>query len=478
MNLRPLLVVCLSCGWALAREIPAADAEALKGAFGEAQPGDVVVMADGVWKDAEIVFRANGTAEAPVTLKAQTPGKVILSGESSLRMVGSHLVVDGLLFRDGYIAKGHVVSFRGDSDELANDCRLTNCAIVDYNPPLESGEPSTWVSIYGARNRVDHCQFVGKNNGSPLLIVWLNGQPNDHRIDSNYFARRSFNGENGGETIRVGDSKTSMQVSRTIVESNLFEDCDGEVEIISSKSCENIYRHNTFRRNAGTLTLRHGNNCSVEANWFLGEGKPSSGGIRIIGEGHRIVNNYLAGLTGERFFSAVGFMACIPNSEPSGYLQIKNAVVAFNTVVNCRDSLYFGVGFGSRGRQLPVLGCMVANNVISNDNGPLVTVKVAPVNTTWEGNFFHGPAGDLPETKGVSTVNPLLEKGMDGIWLPGKDSPVLGAAEGDFSSVNTDIFGRPRDGRKDAGCFQASVAPVKWRPLSVNDVGPSWMKAQ
>jgi len=60
-----------------------------------------------------------------------------------------------------------------------------------------------------------------------------------------------------------------MRNSRAVVESNLFDRCDGELEIISSKSCENVYRHNTFLDCAGMLTLRHGNRCTVEGNFFI-----------------------------------------------------------------------------------------------------------------------------------------------------------------------------------------------------------------
>ena len=459
-----------------AREVPVVDVAALEKACAGAQPGDVLVMADGTWKDAEILFRANGTAGAPVTLRAQTPGKVILSGASSLRFVGSHLVVDGLLFQNGFVDSGHVIAFRGDSDEEASDCRLTNTAIIDYNPPAGTESSTKWVSVYGARNRVDHCFFKGKANRDQVITVWLNGRPNDHRIDWNYFGDRPALGKNGGEIIRIGDSKTSMEISRTTVEHNVFERCDGEAEIVSNKSCENVYRHNTFRESAGALTLRHGNNCLVESNYFLGGGKPGSGGVRIIGEGHRVLNNYFADLGGEEFFSAIGFMACIPNSEPSGYLQIKKAIVAFNTVVNCRSSLYFGIGFGSRGRELPAIDCVIANNVVVNAEMPLVATKVVPVNARWEGNFFFGKAGELPAKDGVSLGDPLLVRGADGLWTPGPNSPVRGAAQGSFPELTADILGRPRKAPLDSGSFQPSSAPGRFPPLSSRDVGPDWMK--
>jgi poly(beta-D-mannuronate) lyase len=49
-----------------------------------------------------------------------------------------------------------------------------------------------------------------------------------------------------------------MSNSRTVVEHNLFQECNGEIEIVSSKSCENTYRYNTFLNCEGAVTLRHG----------------------------------------------------------------------------------------------------------------------------------------------------------------------------------------------------------------------------
>ena len=78
----------------------------------------------------------------------------------------------------------------------------------------------------------------------------------------------------------------STNLSRTVVENNLFEQCNGDVEIVSNKSGENVYRHNTFVECVGALTLRHGKGCVVEGNYFLGHLAPQTGGVRIIGEDH------------------------------------------------------------------------------------------------------------------------------------------------------------------------------------------------
>ena len=40
------------------------------------QPGDNVILADGTWNNFEILFKGEGTKQKPITLKAQTKGKV------------------------------------------------------------------------------------------------------------------------------------------------------------------------------------------------------------------------------------------------------------------------------------------------------------------------------------------------------------------------------------------------------------------
>src|SRR5690606_30348072 len=75
------------------------------------EPGDKVVMQNGNWQNQQLVFKAKGTEQKPITLVAEAKGKVILSGNSNLVIDGEWLIVDGLVFRDGYLDKGHVIQF-------------------------------------------------------------------------------------------------------------------------------------------------------------------------------------------------------------------------------------------------------------------------------------------------------------------------------------------------------------------------------
>src|SRR3954470_11489251 len=109
----------------------------------QAKPGDVLVMADGDWKDQVIHFKGKGSGEKPITLRAQTPGKVRLVGASSILVEGDNLVVSGVSL-DHSSGEGDGIVLRGDHN------RLTESSIVQ-------GKYKFFVHLFGSDNRVDHC---------------------------------------------------------------------------------------------------------------------------------------------------------------------------------------------------------------------------------------------------------------------------------------------------------------------------------
>jgi len=439
-----------------------------------AKPGDVLVLKNGEWADAALLFTASGAAENPVTLRAETPGKVVFTGKSRLRIGGQHQVVEGLWFKDAGDRKDDVIEFRASSSKLAMNCRVTACAITDYNPPSKKRDYK-WVSLYGVSNRVDHCYFAGKQHAGTTLVVWVGDRPNYHQIDHNHFGPRPRLGENGGETIRVGTSDVSMNNSRTTVEFNLFQECNGEVEIVSNKSCENVYRHNTFLNCEGAMTLRHGNRCVVEANYFLGNHRKYTGGVRVIGEDHRVVNNYFSELGGIESRSALTLMNGLRDSPLHGYFQVKRAVIAFNTFVDCRSTLLLGfVSDNPKGGDLPPLDCVFANNLLVSHKESLVKLESAPSNWLWQGNLSQGELG-MPKVTGVDDSDVRLAKGSDGIFHPPLNSPGQDAAVGEFPEVVQDIEGGNRDNKKDVGCHEVSTGVVLHRYATKSDTGPAWL---
>ena len=75
-----------------------------------------------------------------------------MTGNSKLKLGGSHIIVDGLYFTNGYAGDDAVISFRLNKEKLAYNCRVTNCVINDYNNPKRMDE-NYWVEAY-ARH---HC---------------------------------------------------------------------------------------------------------------------------------------------------------------------------------------------------------------------------------------------------------------------------------------------------------------------------------
>lgn len=399
---RSLFVSLMLATTAWSKEVPVSDPSSFAQATQKLDAGDTIILQAGTWADAHLKIHARGTAEKPVTIKAQTPGKVVLTGDSRITIAGEHIVVDGLWFQNP--TGEEAIELRIDSDELANDCRVTNCAVTNEFQAAP-GKSARFVSIYGARHRIDHCYIAGKTTEGTTMVVWLSNEAKDqgqHQIDHNHFGPRQKLGKNGGETIRLGDSKTSMLTATCVVEHNLFEKCDGEAECISNKSCGNIYRHNTFKGVSGTITLRHGNGCRVENNVFLGDKAKGSGGVRIIGEDHVVTGNLFDGLTGDNERSAMCFMLGIPDSVPNGYFQVKRAKVTNNTFVNCEHNILIGMS-GDKKAKLPPLETEITGNHIQTSKGEAFEIKCAVDGVTMKNNET---GNELPSEVSVPAPEP------------------------------------------------------------------------
>lgn len=394
---------------AFAKDFPVADATAFKEAIKKAQPGDAVVLAEGEWKDAVLKFVATGTKDQPVTVKAAKPGKTVLTGASQISFGGEFIVVEGLFFRDPAQASGEVIELRKDSKTLASHCIVRDCAVISTQPVDLGKKTSRFISLYGTENVVERSHVEGKTTGGTTLVVWLTpGGEGRHVIRDNYFGPRPVLGDNGGETIRLGDSVTHDQNARCQVTGNLFHHCNGEGEIISVKSCENRLAGNTFIECEGALTLRHAHRCLVEDNVFLGNQKKLTGGIRIVGEDHRVLNNYIEGCAGDGYRAAITFMNGIPNTDNSGYQQVKRALLQGNVVVDAKVSLNIGMQHDKTCTADPI-DCTVKDNVFISPSQPLIHLVTSTPGWTWQNNVMIGRnlGMDMP---GVITTKPEIKK--------------------------------------------------------------------
>jgi hypothetical protein len=264
-------------------------------------------------------------------------------------------------------------------------------------------------------------------------------------LHHNHFFKHMSPAGNGGECIATWGGFTRAEY-------NLFQECNGDPEIISAKASDGIYRYNTFRTSTrGQFSLRYSNRTLVDGNFFFG----TRSAIRIYGADHRIVNNYIENTGGTGIY--------ISDGQSSGaYLGIERLLVAHNTLIND--------GIGPRGGDLPPKSVTFVNNIIRKDGGNFVT-EGPGWQVKYEGNIFWGSAsaGTVPAS-GYRKIDPQLVM-EGGLFRLGPASPAIDAATGSFG-LTDDMDGQPRMGAADVGADERSSAPVIRRPLTPAEVGP------
>lgn len=484
-----IILMLLSCGTNSSPESTyVKDIDELNKAISQSTPGAEIVLANGIWKDVQIDFFGKGTKYAPITLRAESPGEVIIQGKSHLKLGGEYLVVSGLHFTEGYSPSNAVIEFAISKDTIAYHCRVTNCVIEDFNK-LQRNQTDLWIQFKGRHNQLDHCYITGKSNRGPTLRVDLAGNEhikNYHKIINNHFGPRPPKGGPSAETIQIGNSFTSMAPSHTLVANNLFERCNGEVEVISSKTNFNEFRNNVFYKSEGSLVTRHGNYCIVDGNYFIGdEASENIGGVRLIGTGHWLTNNYFYNLKGKIFRSPLAVMNGIPKSPLNRYLQVTDVVIAHNSWVNCTSPLQFGVGSNvaekdvlpaSEIRSARPIRTTVANNLIYNQTGdesPVVAHdQLDGIN--FKSNIINNQGVDFEPVQGLETKTFDLAEVSENVWVPASAFSDVDVFHGfEFEQITKDLFGAARAGNGSIGAVTGnpSIGP---EILDRAKYGPDW----
>ncbi|MCX4679030.1 polysaccharide lyase 6 family protein [Streptomyces sp. NBC_01433] len=433
----------------------------LQAAIDRARPGDRIVLADGgytVPSDRPLTVRnKRGTARAPITIAAQSLGGVVLGGVQSFVLdASSHITLSGFSFR------------QSSTLEIPENCSHIRLTRNDFQ--LADIEGLHWVMVRADDSEVDHNHFHGKTTlGVYLCVEGAGTEEMAQRVHvfRNYFSDHSFAGSNGGEPIRLGLSPRALSSAHAVVEYNLFERANGDPEAISVKSSDNTIRYNTVRDSLGGIVLRHGNRSRVEGNHLIG----GTDGLRIYGDDHVIVNNYLAGLSGRALVIGSGSARDHLPGEPADQRRGNDApdrvVIAHNTLVNNHGMLS-----GESQRPHEPRDVTVADNLLVADSGELVAMANT-VRFTWSGNILWGAAsdGNIP-AGGFTRVDPKLKAGQDGVARLTAGSPAIDAATLRRRYVTHDIDGQPRGRARDVGADEYARRPARREPLTPADVGP------
>ena len=463
----------------------------LNNAISSISAGDTILIetSNSPYTDLEVILNANGTAELPVVIMAESVDNVLLTGNSVVKIGGSYIYFEGFSFGgnkspDDLIGDG-VIEFRSSTSasDWCNNCKIKNIEFDAHNQSVTYEEEKLkWVRVYGQDNEIVNCTFNNKKGVGNCITVERNDAiENRTLIHHNYFANRIpiKNGSsvlNDQDAMRIGYSGTSLTDASCKVYNNFFYNWDGEAEIISNKSNRNKYYNNTFQKCVGTLTLRHGTHCEVYSNFFFGENISKSGGVRVIDSDHKIYNNYFQDLNtgGSKVVGAINLFKgdddFVTNGDLTSYAICEDNLVANNTIVNCDKGIW--IGPDDSGREYEPRNLEIANNIMI-DCTEATLVGATPSGTNIiKGNIKKGGTWWSGFNTGEN-----LETGNDLTSSEGKFERIIDHSEAigyavelsDFT-IEKDIINGGRDSDPDAGAEEYNSEGT-FTPYTLNDVG-------
>ncbi|MFF5212347.1 chondroitinase-B domain-containing protein [Streptosporangium sp. NPDC000396] len=409
----------------------------LRTAIDKAAPGQRIVVADGRYSvDGDIPIKQ----KTGITIAAQTVGGVTFTGTGTFTFDRSSRVsVEGFVFRQQV---GLAVPAGSTRIRIArNVFRLNESSTAKIN----------WLTVEGDDTEIANNTFMNKTTHGVFLQVSGPGSGMAQRvaIRRNHFYNHQWTG-NGGESIRLGYGDKEQVPAHAVVEYNLFEKAEGDDEALSVKSSDNVVRANTIlggRR--GSLTLRAGDRTTVEGNFLIG----GPIGLRIYGENHTVVNNYIAGVGTDGIVLGAGYN--------STHHRATGTRLLFNTVVNSG-----GLAVRVQGGANPAKDCVIANNILVRPSaGALLRLGEAE-NATVGGNI------QWDTVAGPGKRDPKLVQDAAGTYRLGTASPAIDASKGSYPEVKTDMDQQPRASVPDVGADERHPG-AGTGPLTRADVGPA-----
>lgn len=454
--------------------------ETLETALLNAGTGQTIVLANGNYDLAQCEIRGVlATPSRPLTLRAENRGRAVLTGAPLVVDASRSIVFEGLRFSQvPQPGKAGAVLVKNSRGVVFQACSF------DFDETnLTRADRRHWVVLQNSpETRIDHCDFYTKTTRNARLRI----EHTSHRavVTGNLFRATAYaDGGNGFETIQLGTGEDNAFGVNLFAEvfGNYFYACDGEAEIISSKTSFNRIYRNTFLKCRGQVVLRMADHCEVFENFFMNDGiKQGVGGVRVHGKHNLITNNYFHKLTMPVFQTRFGDTDTRSADRESRYRATHATLVAHNTVFDTRGGL---VDFGeaSDGFVYPSTDWVFANNLWVARN------RAFFAGSPGDGLQFQANLADQIDSDSAPLLNgnfttseievlalhPLvvdehkvwrLEPGARGVdeavilpsWYPVRD-----------------LDGQLRDGTPDIGADEVTSAGAVRAPLTSKDVGPT-----
>ncbi|WP_413666642.1 polysaccharide lyase 6 family protein [Mucilaginibacter sp. Mucisp86] len=445
-------LLLLSSKTLLAGTVTVSSIADLQKAITQAKPGDVILLADGVYPTTEdIIVNEKGLQGKNIIIAAQHPGAAEITGKGGFSLISpaAYITIRGFKFT-------HAAS-RAKTGTGTSFCRFTQNI---FETPGDGED----LTIAGSDQEIDHNTFQNKNAMGRFIAVRGQDKQIAERlhIHHNYFNNQaSQGGKNGAEALQFGLSGFSLSSSNSIVEYNLFEKCEGENELISVKASAVTLRYNTIRNCPAQFTLRHGNKSLVYGNYFF-----NTPGLRIFGDDHLIYSNYF-----ENCSSAVvignGDGEVADGAQLTSHDRPDRVLIAFNTLVNNKENIIQT----ARKNGMGATSITVANNIIQG-GGPAATIAGPYPDPQWAGNILFNvkDAGDMPAGS-YTNIDPKLAKTSADAYHLEAGSPAVNHAIGSYPGIKFDMDGQPRTLPLDIGADELSNAFVQAHVLNPADVG-------
>jgi len=443
---------------------------ALQNACNNSSAGDIIVLANGTYNNVTLNINNNN-----ISVIAQTPGGVFLNVYGDININGNNITFSGFQFTQGDIGSNYLIEVYGSRNKLTH-LNFSNYYAKKYIE-IKAGTQYNEISYCNLEKKpadaVIGCTI--QISTSPTVIGY-------HKISycsfQNYYG---LGGDNGNEPVRIGLGAEYLNKSRTIVEYCYFNNTGlGDSESISVKCQENVVRYCTFTNQQNAmLVFRNGDNNVAYSNFFI-----NAGGIRVK-EANNIYcyNNYFENSGVGSSADAITYVYVAPLVPPTAAsprtLNLSNINFIHNTFYNCGD-----IDLGGNG---PVNNTW-ANNIFRKSSGNLFSNNNNGI--TWVGNIHQGTIG-ITIPSGMTNTNPFLSLNANGYYGLTANSPVNNANASypailDIAILNDDpgllfdIAGRPRPTTatlKDVGCEEYTSGTVSNRPLTLADLGPSYLMA-
>ena len=165
--------------------------------------------------------------------------------------------------------------------------------------------------------------------------------------------------------------------------------------------------------------MRHGHHTLVEGNYFLGNRKPNTGGIRIINEYQTVKKNYMWGLTGHRFRGALVIMNGVPNSPLNRYNQVIDSYMDNNIVLNS-DYIQLCAGSDEERSAIPQGSTFRNNLILGKYNLNPFTIYDDISGITFSGNMISDNLS-VPIQKGFEKTPLALETNKHNLLAPAEE---------------------------------------------------------